>query len=441
MSTANTTSKSNQSASLHVKIKPQISCPHCWHEFQTDKILFISESPDLLGDSKLGDAEQLRFLPYRFGVGGEAFDAHGVACHKLACPNCHLQIPRPLLHMSSFFISIVGAPAAGKSYFFTSMVWQLRKTMTRDFCMNFTDADPTLNKRIRDYEMKQFMGGDAPDVPVAIEKTDIQGDIYNNTFIDGHLTSLAQPFSFTISPLPSYPFPQHASNVTQAVCMYDNAGESFLPGADNVSQPVTRHLATSDAILFLFDPTQDLRFKNTCREIVNDPQMNPALGGDVRRSKVNQSSVLTEMITRIRTHSHTPPHEKIKTPIIIVLTKYDAWHQLVNFPHYNNPWQQAKNYKTSVYNISYVNEYSQILRELLLELIPDLVGTAEANAEKVTYIAVSATGTAPEVGQPDKDGKRPLLYQPANIKPVWVEVPFFHAQTLAGKYCVPVVKS
>ncbi|MDR0336826.1 MAG: hypothetical protein LBI18_07030 [Planctomycetaceae bacterium] len=432
-------SATNISVSSSMKIKPQISCPHCWHEFPTDQILFISESPDLLGDPKLGDADQLRFLPYRFSVDRAAYDAHGVSCHKLACPNCHLQIPHPLLHMPSFFISIAGAPAVGKSYFFASMVWQLRKTMTRDFCMNFTDADPTLNQRIRDYEMRQFMGGYDPEVPVAIEKTDVQGDIYNNTLINGHLTSLAQPFSFTISPLPSYPFPKNANNVTQAICMYDNAGESFLPGADNAAQPVTRHLVTSDVILFLFDPTQDTRFKNACKTIVNDPQMNPALGGDVRRSKVNQSTVLTEIITRIKTQLYLTTQEKIKTPIIIVLTKFDAWHQLANFPHYKNPWQRAKNYPTSVYDVNYVNEYSQRLRTLLLDLIPDLVGTAEANAEKVTYIAVSATGTAPEVGLPDQDGKRPLLYRPASIKPVWVEVPFFHAQTLTGKYCVPVV--
>jgi hypothetical protein len=430
------------SASDHrrMKIKPQISCPHCWYEFPTDQILFISESPDLLGDSKLGDIEQLRFVPYRFDLDGTALDSHGVKCYKLACPNCHLQIPRSLLNMSCFFISIAGAPASGKSYFFASMVWQLRKTMTRDFCMNFTDADPVMNKRIREYETKQFMGGHDPNQPVVIEKTDIQGDIYNNTLIDGHLTSLAQPFSFTISPLPTYPFPKQAERIAQTVCMYDNAGESFLPGADHVTQPVTRHLATSDAILFLFDPTQDLRFKHACKQPVNDPQMNPSLGGDVRKSEVNQSTVLTEMITRIKSHAHVSANEKIKVPIIIVLTKLDAWLQLAKFPHYKKPWNPAQAMPIHIYNIKRVEEYSQILRTLLLDLIPDLVGTAEANAENVTYIAVSATGTAPEVGQPDKEGKRPLLFRPVNIKPIWAEVPFFHAQVMAKKYCVPVLK-
>ncbi|MDR0336366.1 MAG: hypothetical protein LBI18_04680 [Planctomycetaceae bacterium] len=423
-----------------MRIKSEISCPHCWHEFPTDQILFISESPDLLGDSKLGDIEQLRFLPYRYELDGTALDSHGIKCYKLACPNCHLQIPHSLLNMSSFFISIAGAPASGKSYFFASMVWQLRKTMTRDFCMNFTDADPTMNKRIREYETRQFIGGNNPNQPVVIEKTDIQGDIYNNTLIDGHLTSLAQPFSFMISPLPSYPFSKQIERIAQTVCMYDNAGESFLPGADHVTQPVTRHLTTSDAILFLFDPTQDVRFKQACKQPVNDPQMNPSLSGDVRTSEVNQSTVLTEMINRIKSHAHLSANDKIKVPLIIVLTKLDAWSQLAKFPHYHKPWNPVQNRPIHIYNVKRVEEYSQILRTLLLNLIPDLVGTAEANVEKVTYIAVSATGTAPIVGEPNQDGKCLLMFRPADIKPIWVEVPFFHAQILAGKYCVPVLK-
>jgi len=386
----------------------------------------------------LGDREQIRFLPNRFDLDGAALDSQGIACHKFACPNCHLQIPRSMLSTPSFFISIAGAPASGKSYFFTSMVWQLRKTMTQKFCMNFTDADPLMNKRIREYETKQFLGGDDPYRLVSIEKTDITGDIYNNTLIDGHLTTLAQPFAFTITPLPNYPFPKKVDQVTQTICMYDNAGESFLPGADHLTQPVTRHLAASDAILFLFDPTQDLRFKAACKEPVNDPQMDSSLIGNVRRSEVNQSTVLTEMVTRIKAQSHMMPNEKIKTPLIIVLTKLDAWLQLVTFPHYHHPWNPVQSSPINIYNAIRVEEYSQTLRQLLLDLIPDLVGTAEANAENVVYIAVSATGSAPELGEPGPDGKRPLLYRPININPSWVEVPFFQAQLMAGKYCVPV---
>jgi len=423
-----------------MRVKSKISCPHCWHEFSTDQILFVSESPDLLGDIKLGDIEQMRFLPHRFDLDGAALDLREIPCHKLACPNCHLKIPRSLLGTSNLFISIAGAPASGKSYFFTSMVWQLRKTMTQYFCMTFTDADPEMNKRIREYEMMQFLGGDDPNKPVAIEKTDVQGDIYNNTLIDGNLTSLAQPFSFTITPLPSHPFPQYTEQVSQTVCMYDNAGESFLPGVDHLAQPVTRHLLASDVILFLFDPTQDVRFKAACKIPVDDPQMDSSSTADVRRSKVNQCTVLTEMITRIKTHSRLMASEKIKTPLIIVLTKLDAWLQLVDFPNFYHPWYSTQDSPLHIYNAPQVEQSSQILRKLLLDLIPDLVGTAERHATNVVYTAVSATGTAPELGEPDQDGKRSLLYRPINLKPIWVTVPFFHAQFVAKKYCVPIHK-
>jgi hypothetical protein len=386
-----------------------------------------------MGDAKLGDFAQSRFVPLRFDIGGAALDSHNKPCHKFACPNCHLPVPRPLLHQPSFFISIVGAPASGKSYFLASMIWQLRQTMARDFCMNFTDADPDMNRRIRDYESMQFMD-DSSGKLVAIEKTDTQGDIYNTVIIDGQETTLAQPFAFTIKPMPNYPFPKKIQQIAQTVCLYDNAGESFLPGADHVKQPVTRHLATSDALLFLFDPTQDKRFRDACKLPSKDPQMNPSSNAAVRKSPMRQETVLTEMVTRIRAHSRLAANTRHKAPLIIVLTKFDAWIQLVKFPHNSKPWKPVKDTPIHAFNVKRVEENSHILRTLLLDLIPDLVSTAESFAEQVTYIAVSATGKAPKL---DPETKM-LGYLPGEIKPYWAEVPFFHAQTLTGKYCVPV---
>lgn len=428
-------STSTSIGSTHLKIKQHLSCPHCWHEFPTDQLLFISESPELIGDTRLSDIDQLRFLPLRFDVGGAALDSHGFACHKLACPNCHLQIPRSVLHMPNFFISIAGAPASGKSYFLTSMIWQLRKTMPRDFCMNFTDADTVMNKRIRDYESMQFMGNNENRI-VAIEKTEVQGDIYNTTRIGGQETMLAQPFTFTITPMPNYPLKNRMEQISQTVCLYDNAGESFLPGSDHVTQPVTRHLATSDTIMFLFDPTQDPRFQKACKKPVDDPQMNASLGASVRRSEVRQETVLTEMIARIRAHTRLSHHEKHQAPMIVVLTKFDAWKQLTNFPNERRLWTPVKDMPISVYNAQKVEKYSNELRKLLLDLIPDLVSTAETFVEHVTYIAVSATGGPPEV-----DSKTGAIgYRSGEIAPIWAEVPFFHAQVLTKKYCIPVLK-
>ncbi len=35
--------------------------------------------------------------------------------------------PAPMMEMEPLFLSILGAPASGKSYFLTAMTWQLRR--------------------------------------------------------------------------------------------------------------------------------------------------------------------------------------------------------------------------------------------------------------------------------------------------------------------------
>ena len=83
----------------------------------------------MLGDARLGPDQQLRFLPTRFSIEGAAIDPRGFACQGLACPRCHLPVPRALLEMDPLFLSILGAPGSGKSYFLTAMTWALRQTM------------------------------------------------------------------------------------------------------------------------------------------------------------------------------------------------------------------------------------------------------------------------------------------------------------------------
>ncbi|MGL6196178.1 MAG: hypothetical protein ACRC2T_15285, partial [Thermoguttaceae bacterium] len=202
------------------------------------------------------------------------------------------------------------------------------------------------------------------------------------------------------------------------------------------------------------------RFQRACKHPISDPQMNSELGGQVRRSEVRQETVFTEMITRIRDQARLSLNQKHTVPLIIVLTKFDAWKQLVDFSNYSVPWNSVQNSPLHVFNGQRVETHSQALRNILLDLIPDLVSTAETFAEKVTYIAVSATGGPPVVGPPmvDKNGNpligqdgKPIVdkygnplkqtgYYPGEIKPVWVEVPFLYAQIMADKYSVPLLK-
>ena len=80
---------------LVLPLRSRVTCPHCWNEFPPDRALWIAQHPDLVGDPRLGADQPQRFLPTRFNVQGAAIDSRGFACHGLACPKCHLAVPRP----------------------------------------------------------------------------------------------------------------------------------------------------------------------------------------------------------------------------------------------------------------------------------------------------------------------------------------------------------
>ena len=415
----------------------QLTCPHCWQVFATDRILWVSESPDLLGDSRLGEAAQKRFLPVKFNATAQAIDADGFACHRLACPNCHLEIPRPFLEMPPFFVSIVGAPAAGKSYFLTSMAWQLRKIMPKYFHFSFTDADPEMNLRLQQYESQQFLPGELDKI-VTIEKTEVYGDNYNTVLLKGQQVAFPQPFAFTLVPAKSHPRQGQSAKISRLLCLYDNAGESYLPGEDSAVRPVTRHLGLSDAIFFLFDPTQDARFRSACQGRASDPQMIGGAGSisdRIRRSPVRQESILAEMAKRVRSHRGFGIHEQQQPPLIIVMTKADAWSFLLERPFPVSVYRKVSDSELYAMKFSKIEETSVTVRNMMQRLIPEIVSAADQLSDDVTYIPVSATGCPPSVDP----ASGVLGFRPRDIKPIQIEAPLLCALAKLTRSIVPAV--
>jgi len=75
-----------------------------------------------------------------------------------------------------------------------------------------------------------------------------------------------------------------ATHEGRCLCLYDNAGESFEPGAENEDNPVTRHMAKADTLLFVYDPTQETAFRRACAEKSSDPQWRGQARGGSNRS-------------------------------------------------------------------------------------------------------------------------------------------------------------
>ncbi|MCS7304554.1 MAG: hypothetical protein NZ602_05530 [Thermoguttaceae bacterium] len=402
-----------------ITLRRRVICPHCWESFAPEDILWVSQHPDLLGDERLGPEAQQRFLPTRFDLQCRALDARGMACHELACPFCHLPVPRAFLESEAFFLSVLGSPTCGKTYFLASLTWRLRTFLPTRFALSFTDADPILNDRLHRYESQQFLNPN-PDALVLLEKTETSGDLYHSVRYGELTTYYLKPFLFLVQPTEGHVNASRAALASRILCIYDNAGESFLPGADTAMTPVTRHLARSGAIYFLFDPTQDVRFRRACAGKSQDPQMVPRTWLLPRESFIRQETILNEATQRIRRYTgmaQTARHDK---PLFIIVTKYDAWQALL--PELPNPWAQMPNSNLYAIRWDLIQKVSQQLRGLLMELSPEIVGLAESFASQVVYLPISATGCAPEV-DPEKQTQG---FRPRNLRPIWVEVPLVY---------------
>jgi hypothetical protein len=74
-----------------------------------------------------------------------------------------------------------------------------------------------------------------------------------------------KPFVFSVRPLETHPDFRLRNTTSRALCLYDNAGEHFEPGGETDDFPL-QHLALSQVLLFLFDPTQHPKFRRACKK-------------------------------------------------------------------------------------------------------------------------------------------------------------------------------
>ena len=389
---------------------PSATCPNCWNTFKVNAVKWIAAHDELLDDERLGVDAPQRFRPTHFDVQGNAVDVKGLSCQDLACPTCHLRIPRSVLAYRPFFLSIVGTPSCGKSYYLASMAWQLRKTLPKTFNVLMADSDGECNRILNASEEELFFNPD-PSNLAKLDKTDLSGDGYSQVQFGDQSVTYPKPFYFDLRPNNRHRQAANSKKQARLLCVYDNAGESFLPGADTVSNPVTKHLGLAEAWLFCFDPSQDPRLRGLLKGKSADFQFNDS------PVTARQETVLNEMVVRIRKHSEMGLKDQSDKPLIVVCTKFDAWSSLMKpLP---NPWALPKDEKTHVLNLSNIQKVSSELRSLLYEHSPEVVSSAEAISSQVYFVPVSATGCTPVRDETHGDYR----IRTDSIAPLWCEVP------------------
>lgn len=396
----------------------KIICPHCWHRFSAAETLWIAEHPDLLGDRLLGPYVPQRFLPNRFTPQGKALDTGGMASSRLACPRCHLEIPRGVFHLRPIFLSVLGAPASGKSYFLTSMTWRLRHFLPEQFGLSFTDLDAVHNQRLQEYELKLFLN-QSEDTPVELPKTETTGDLYSMVHFGSSAIQYIKPFLFSVRPVSKHPRRERAHSVSRMLVVYDNAGESFLPGGDSARYPVTRHLALSSAWFFIFDPTQDLRFRKEISQFSDDPQVR-LNGPRGRGTTQRQDIILREAWERVLQHGEVRSRSS-DLPLVVICAKADCWGKLLPSWPLPNPYHLTAQGIAGV-DLDMLTAVSKEVEKTLRQFSPEIVNAAESLTSDILYVPVSSTGCSPEC---DEQGHI-IGFLPRKLSPIWVEIPLLY---------------
>lgn len=394
-------------------VSGEFTCPHCWQHFDRGDVMWIAKHPSLR-DPDLGEDYSLRFFPTSFDELGRAVDGMGVRCSDMACPNCKSKLPPQFLDLETYIISIVGAPSAGKSYYLTSMINQLEEALPRHFGLAFKDSDASGNAIVSDMRAKLFSDSTNP-AEIALDKTVPGGEMFRSWERDGRRVKLPKPFTYLVSPFSA----DTDGSRTLHLVFYDNAGEQFEPaeraeGSDSSDVDSTQHLASSAAILFLYDPASNVRFRKMLRG-KDDPQLT-----DEKFLKLNrQDNIIAEMRNRIMSELNVDANERISTPLLMLIGKYDLWAGLLPEP-IREPLPGGG------IDLEAIASNSNLIRNFLLQTSPGVVANAESISSEVVYFPVSPIGHSPRKFLPPGETLERIGPVPGLVNPLYPETPVLY---------------
>jgi hypothetical protein len=287
--------------------------------------------------------------------------------------------------------------------------------LPESFGVGFSDADPAANQCLNRYEQTLFPQ-DNSDRQVSLEKTPMDGDLYESIHLGSQTVTFPRPFLFSLQPRSS----RRRAGKGKAggvLCLYDNAGEHFEPGADSAAAPVTHHLAKSKAMMFVYDPTQNLRFREHCRKFTNEPQLADPMPAQ------RQEAIFIEATARVRKFAGLPMNRRYKRPLVVIVSKYDLWRPILEGTDLLRGEPILGTGHRASLDLARIHSVSSTVRELLRQFAPEMVLAAEDFCSEVVYIPVSALGRPPT----PREGGGPLGIRAGNISPKWVTVPLLYA--------------
>lgn len=403
----------------------RVRCPSCWESFGPEEVLHISN--EILGDDLLGEDERKRFFAKHFDVAGEAHDDNRDPTSLIACPHCRFRLISSMLDTPAQFLSIVGAPASGKTYALTTMMEKACGELGR-MLVSMADADPIYNKIIRDNRRILFYNRDSDESVDLLKTSQNHEGLYRRVMIRGTERNCPIPMQYKLSFMRGHEFVGR-SGAGRIVVLYDNAGEDFgqtdaqLQGAHAI-----QHVVHSDAIFVLFDLSQE----NHWVSAFGAQDAFDAASQRIQAAGLGQSqeNTLGTAMERIRNTLRLDITELIDQPIYVVIPKFDLWEERLKISIDEEPIVTDDQGRISL-DVDRIESISKQLRDILMTHRSPIVSMAESSSDHVRYIPMSALGYAPR-HQLGEDGVFRTEVTPSRVDPRWAAVPLL--MSLADQY-------
>ena len=307
-----------------------------------------------------------KIIPRPLGLKGAVQDSvNCTSCnhvsHKRLCPHCHSGLPHTIGHNKNYIISVIGAKEAGKSHYLAVLINLFKKNLL-DLNLTISPVnDETINRYTRDFYEPVFENG------VTIDATK-SGTALNN-----------QPLVYTLNVIGKGIFDDCAIKKSVTLVFFDTAGEDL--NDEDVMSTVNKYIYRSSGIILLIDPLQILSVRSQVSDTTNLPIVN-----------TETADILTRTTNLIEKGVRLKPTEKIKAPLAISFSKFDAVLSLID-PQFQ--LQAVADHTKGFDNDDFESINSEMLSLLELWGGQDIVQLAQTRYKNFGFFGLSALGCNP----------------------------------------------
>ena len=287
-------------------------CPYCFEYFYLKDTPFRCSSPPSRcapqADSVYQQAWQDSRPMGKVLKPGKRFDKSvrctdcGNQSHKRICPHCHIDLPHTTGQFKNYIFAVIGAKESGKSHYLAVLINQIKKQLGPNLNMLL---EPMNDETIKRYREKFYN-------PVFNEGKVIQAT--DSAMVDRNVQK-PLVYSLTISG-------NHAllgDRIKKAVILvfFDTAGEDL--DDEDVMSTVNKYIFRSDGVLLLIDPLQLMTVRNQVSSDTGLPEI-----------QSETSDIINRTTRLIENGRGLNPADKIKTPLAVAFSKFDALKPLID---------------------------------------------------------------------------------------------------------------